>query len=149
MTRNMKFLVGPAAFTLALLLTPTAQADINETLSFEIGEWVEFEAKDGPLTIHRVRVVEGGGGFAAKLQRGDSDFHTSLQLQIEFSNFGDEDRLAYYEVVWVDGRGEVIDGFVGKKNLDEGEAHERVTANTSALKYGLDKARKLKIKIEF
>jgi hypothetical protein len=148
--RNMLVL---ALVLFALLTLPvTARAgSVDTSFKFELGKWHELDAKDGPITLHRIRLVEQSGITKSTFFRpgASSDFLRTVQVQIEYTNAGDKDWEAGLNIVWADGEDRTIDGYHGSEDLNKHEEHELVTVTLSSLKYGIDVAKKLKVKIEF
>ena len=140
-------------FLLVLFLAccVTWAGEVNKTVNFKLDQWIELEAKDGPVTLHRIRIAEISGGLTkSKFMRpGNSENLETIQIQLEFSNSSSRDWDAHLNIEWVDAAGEKIDGYNDTEGLDEEESHDRTTVTLSTLRYGLNKAKKLKIKIKF
>ena len=79
------------------------------------------------------------GGVAADVGAGEPE-----DLAEEVNQ--EEARL---DVVWSDGSGNVIDGYHDSENLDNDSRHDQQTVTLSTLRYGLERARKLKLRIRF
>jgi hypothetical protein len=147
-------LVGRVVSALALLLfVPSAARAgmVTKTVSFSLGTWTDLAATDGPVTIHRVRLEKQSGITKSKLFRpgGGASYATDVQLQIEFTNEATHDWDAAVEVEWLDKDGEAIDGYRGTESLDSESRRDLQTITLSTLKYGLDRAKKLRVRIEF
>ena len=71
-----------------------------------------------------------------------------VQIQLEFTNDSSNDWEARMSIEWLDGEGKPIDGYQGEEGLDSEQRHDQQTVTLSTLKYGLDRARKLKISID-
>lgn len=124
---------------------------VDKSIAFELGKWYDLDAKDGPITLHRIRVVEQTGAFTKSqiFRPTDSEYLKTVQLQIEYSNTSSKEWSCRIDLVWVDGDGKTIDGYRGKEDLDKREDHDMVTVTLSTLGYGLEVAKKLKFKLDF
>lgn len=146
-------IVSTLCWTLALaaLLPVAALAGTAEkAVTLKVGEWVELAATDGPVTLHRIRLVREGGITKSSFMRpGNSQYLADVQIQLEYTNDSTNDWEAKFDVEWLDGEGSTIDGYRGQEGLDSEQRHEEQTVTLSTLKYGLDKAKKLKIRIDF
>ena len=132
-----------------LLAMPASAVTVEKEFPFELDEWIDIEFTDGPITIHRIRIETKKGNWKSKISRPtNAEFMTTVQVQIDCTNESAKDVDADLEIVWIDGQGEEIDGYRGKEEMDE-EERDTMTAMFSTLNYGLDKAKKLKVKIQF
>jgi hypothetical protein len=123
---------------------------VDKSFPFQLERWYELDAKEGPVTLHRIRLEKGGAGVKSKVLGGGggSPFETPLILQVECSNVASRDWQASFRVEWTDEEGEVIDGYHGEKELDAEKQFERINLSLSTLRYGLARARKLKVAID-
>lgn len=139
------------ALALASLLTlPVAAGEVSKDAAFALDQWIELKATDGPVTLHRIRLASQRGVTKSKFLRpGNSQFLADVQIQLEYTNDSSKDWEAHLDIQWVDGSGEVIDGYDDTEGLDSDSRMDDTTVTLSTLKYGLEKAKKLKIKIEF
>ncbi len=139
------------ALLLATLVAPPARAgEAEKTAPFELGRWIELGATDGPVTLHRIRVLKEGGVTKSKLFRpGNSEYLTDVRIELEYTNEGSHDWEARLHVSWLDGAGDVIDGYNDGENLDSDSRLDKVTVTLSTLRYGLDRAKSLRIRIGF
>ena len=104
--------------------------------------WVKVGSRR--LRCHTVDLSANG----TKLKpRAEMPPGTAVELQLEYTNDSSNDWDADVIVEWLDGKGEVIDGFRDELNLDEGDRRELKKATITTLRYGLDQARKLRIEI--
>ena len=78
-----------------------------------------------------------------------SDYLADVQIQIEFTNDATADWETHLEFEWLDADGKVIDGFRGNQGLDSETRHEDQTVTLSTLKYGLERAKTIRIKGTF
>jgi len=142
-----------AGVTLAALLCGSGLASAGtaeKTSTFKIGEWIDLASSDGPVTLHRLRLVREGGVTKSSFMRpGNSQYLDDVQIQLEFTNDATQDWEARFSIEWVDGDGRAIDGYQGKEGLDSEKRHDQQTVTLSTLKYGLDRAKKLKIRIDY
>lgn len=125
--------------------------EVEKHVSFKLDEWVELKASDGPVTLHRMRIVRQKGGLTKStfMRPGNDEFLETIQIQIEYSNSATRDWEAKLDIDWEDGNGKVIDGYKDEENIDSEENHEKITVTLSTLAYGLEKARKLNVVIRF
>jgi hypothetical protein len=133
----------------ALLPAPVSAGTVEKSAPFALDQWVDLASTDGPVTLHRVRIVRQGGVTKSSFMRpGNSKFLEDVQIQLEFTNDSSNDWEARISVEWLDGDGQTIDGYDGKEGLDSEQRHDQQTVTLSTLKYGVDKAKKLKIRID-
>jgi len=142
--------LGLVALALTSLLpTPGEGATFQRTVPFALDQWVDIGWRDGPVTIHRLRVEQKGRSFKSVVTRpGNSEFLQDVQIQIEFSNSSTADWEVKTNIVWLDANSQVIDGYQGGEGLGDGDSHELATMLFSTLKYGLKQARTLRIELE-
>ncbi|MEM9552784.1 MAG: hypothetical protein AAGC60_00875 [Acidobacteriota bacterium] len=145
----------PILFVLAILVLafavsmPASAATIEKDFPFELDTWYDLDFEDGSLTVQRVRVAHLKSNLKSRLFRGsDTEFVETVQVQVEYVNNTGRDYEAALDIVWVDAKGREIDGYRGKEEMDEGE-HDEMTAALSTSKYGLERAKTLKVKIVF
>lgn len=146
---SLGFALAASLLTASLAL-PAAAGEVSKSFTFELDKWYQLDANDGPVTLHRMRLEKvGGGGGLSKLARlgGSSEYSTSVELQLEYSNDSSNDWDADVIVEWLDAKGEVIDGYRGEMNLDEGDRRELKKQTIATLRYGIDQARKLRVEI--
>lgn len=138
-------------FLVTVLGSSAAHAgQAEKTVPFELGRWVELGASDGPVTLHRIRVLKEGGVTKSKLFRpGNSEYLTDVRIELEYSNEGSHDWEARLHIAWLDAAGDAIDGYNDGENLDSDSRHEKATVTLSTLRYGLDRAKSLRIRIGF
>ena len=135
-----------ALAALAAAVPAHAQMSVNRTVDFELDRWFELEERDGPVTLHRLRLERDSGGLKSRLA-GSNEFQVPIRVILEYSNHSSKDWEANFHVVWSDASGEPIDGYTGSSDIDEEKKFERAGGTVSTLKYGLTRARKLKIVI--
>ena len=138
------------ALALAILLPlATFAGTVEKNVPFKLDQWIDLASTDGPVTLHRVRLVREGGVTKSSFMRpGNSQYLADVQIQLEFTNDSTNDWEAKFDVEWLDAAGDTIDGYKGQEGLDSEKRHEEQTVTLSTLKYGLDKAKKLKIRID-
>jgi len=126
------------------------QWKFEKEVPFELGKWVEVSAEDGPVKLHRIRVVEYQGrvGKAEFFRPFSSEYMKTVQVQLEYSNSATKDWKARIYIEWLDADGTVIDGYNDEENLDDSENHDVATVTQATLKYGLDRAKKFKIRLD-
>lgn len=134
----------------ALLPMAAFAGTAEKTVTLKMGEWVELASTDGPVTLHRIRLVREGGITKSKLMRpGNSQYLADVQIQLEYTNDSTNDWEAKFDLEWLDASGEAIDGYRGQEGLDSEQRHDEQTVTLSTLKYGLDRAKKLRVRIDF
>lgn len=135
---------------LAAMSLPAMAGELTKSYEFKLDEWFELKATDGPATLHRFRVEQAGSGGVNKFTRaGSSDYSTSLEIQIEYTNDATNDWKAQVVVEWLDAQGNVIDGYRGSENMDEGDRHELMKHTVTTLKYGVERAKKLRLEVRY
>jgi hypothetical protein len=141
---------GALAFTV-MFAAPVSSAPYRRTVPFALDQWIEIGLRDGAVTIHRLRIERRTGlrGFKSVVTRpAHSEYLQDVQIQVEYTNESTSDWKVRANVVWLDGAGQVIDGYKGSEDLDDGKRHELATMQFSTLKYGLDQGRRLSIDLE-
>lgn len=128
-----------------------AQDTLRQTFDFETDKWFSLgDAGSGPVALHRIQVARQQGHFTSStLSRpGNTEFLAAIEIRIEYSNAATRDWKAKLRLTLLDEAGREIDGYSGTENLDEGEKHQIATIKLSTLKYGLERARKLRVSAE-
>jgi len=126
---------------------PAAAVEIETDFPFELDKWYDLDFEDGPVTLHRVRVVAQKSNVKSRLFRpSNSEFSETVQIQVEYTNTADKDYEADIDIVWVDAKGNEIDGYRDEEGIDEDE-HDEMTMTFSTLRYGLEQAKTLRVKI--
>ena len=146
---------GSLALALALLAAfvprPALGQAVSRTFAFEADKWyVLDDAKEGPVTLHRIQVARQRGHLtkSALFRPGNSEYLASIEIRLEYSNSATRDWKARFRLALLDDGGQEIDGYNGSEDLNEQESHNLVTIKLSTLKYGLERARKLRVVIE-
>lgn len=138
--------------SLAILAAATVQAGsgVNISAPFELGKWIELEHTEGPVVLHRIRVVEQTGVITKStiFRPVGSEYLKTVQIQLEYSNSATRDWNCFMHVEWVDADDKVIDGYRDSESLDDREVHDAATVTLSTLKYGLEKAKTFKIRLD-
>jgi hypothetical protein len=130
----------------AVLAAPaSAQTSVDKTVPFELDKWYELNVKEGPITLHRIRLERsGGGGLKARVTGGEDEYRIPVKVELEYSNISSTDWRAVFRVSWVDDSGEAIDGYNGSHELDEKKDFNRTGGTVTTLRYGLVRARKVR-----
>lgn len=141
--------VGVAAMC-AILWAAAAQAGVFEAkVPFAFDQWFDVASTDGPVTLHRIRLVREKASAKSRIMRpGNSEHLQDVQIQLEFTNDATHDWEVGMRVEWLDDKGAVIDGYDDGENLDSESRHDQVTVTLSTLRYGLDRARTLSIRLD-
>jgi hypothetical protein len=144
--RSRSLLMTLAALA-ALVAPAAAQTSVDKTLPFELDKWYELKVKDGPITLHRLRLErQEGGGLKARVTRApDEEYTAPVKVELEYSNASSTDWKAVFRISWVDEAGEAIDGYNGSHQLDSKKDFDRCGGTVTTLKYGLAKARRLRV----
>lgn len=129
---------------------PAAAGEVEKTAAFSLDTWLALDSHDGPVTLHRVRLARTGGEVKSRLLRpGNSEYLADVQIQVEFSNEASKDWEMRLKVEWLDADGRVIDGYDDTENLDSDSRYDQQTVTLSTLRYGLERARKLRVRITY
>jgi hypothetical protein len=132
----------------AVVALPTAALAVEKSVPFALDQWIELGVTEGPVTLHRIRLASQTGVTKSKIFRpGGSSFTTDVQIQLEFTNQSTDDYEARIRFEWLDAAGVVIDGYDGSEGLDNEARFEQQTMTISTLRYGLDKAKKIRFSI--
>ena len=138
------------AVLFALPASALPAGELTKSVPFALEEWTELQEVDGPVTLHRVRLARQAGLTKSKLFRpGQSRFLEDVQIQLEFSNDSTKDWEAHLKVEWLDTDGTVIDGYDESEGLDSEARHEVQTVTLSTLRYGVARAKTLRLSITF
>jgi hypothetical protein len=136
------------AMIAAVLALPAAAVAVEKNVPFVLDQWIELGVTEGPVTLHRIRLASQTGVTKSKIFRpGGSSFTTDVQIQLEFTNQSTDDYEARIRFEWLDAAGVVIDGYDGTEGLDNEARFEQQTMTISTLRYGLDKAKKIRFSI--
>jgi hypothetical protein len=144
-----------ATAVLAVLLAgataaPLAAGQVEKSAPFALDQLIELGATDGPATLHRIRLVRASGFTKSKLVRpGNSEYLTDVQVQLEYSNDATRDWEARLDIEWLDAEGRPIDGYDDRESLDSDARFEQQTVTLSTLRYGLERAKTIQVRIEF
>jgi hypothetical protein len=148
MSRSLTRLALLAAALSVTAVPARAQTSVNKTVPFELDKWYELNVKEGPITLHRIRLERQGSGGIKSRVRGANEYDTTVKCDLEFSNAATHDWKANFHVVWLDDSDEPIDGYTGASDLDEKKDFDHAGGSVTTLKYGLTKAKKMKIVID-
>ena len=144
MTRTSWMLTLLAATVLAA--PASAQTSVDKTLPFELDKWYELNVKEGPITLHRIRLERaGGGGLKARVTGGEDEYRAQVKVDLEYSNVASSDWRVVFRISWLDDGGEAIDGYNGSHELEEKKDFNRTGGTVTTLRYGLARARKLRL----
>jgi hypothetical protein len=129
-------LAGPAS----------AQTSVDKTVPFELDKWYELNVKEGPITLHRIRLERaGGGGLKARVTGGEDEYRAQVKVDLEYTNVASADWRVVFRLSWLDEGGEAIDGYNGSHELEEKKDFNRTGGTVTTLRYGLARARKLRL----
>lgn len=135
------------AFPLLLAASSPAVA-LEKSVPYALDQWIELKHTEGPVTLHRIRLAAQSGVTKSKIFRpGGSPYTADVQIQLEFSNEATNDWDARIRFEWLDAAGAVIDGYTGTESLDNESKYEQQTMTVSTVRYGLEKAKKIRFEI--
>lgn len=145
-----------AALAILSLVLPLAAAgaaaagEVEKSVAFQLDQWIDLQASDGPVTLHRLRIARQSAGAKSMFVRpGNTQYLKDVQIQLEYTNDSTRDWEAQLEVEWLDADGVAIDGYRDKESLDSESRHDEQTVTLSTLRYGLDRARTVRIRVVF
>src|SRR5690606_8965078 len=138
------------AACLSILCASAATAgEVERTEAFALDRWIPLEVSDGPVTLHRIRLASSSRSPKSKLMRpGNDEYLADVQVQLEFTNDATRDWEASLRIEWLDAAGHVVDGYRDTEELDSDSRHDVQTVTLSTLRYGLERASKLRVRIE-
>ena len=136
---------------LATLAAGTARAGVYEKqVPFAFDQWLDVNSNDGPTTLHRIRIVREHASAKSRIMRpGNSEYLQDVQIQLEFTNDATHDWEVSMRVEWLDDQGKAIDGYNDDENLDSESRHDQATVTLSTLRYGLERAKTLSIRLDY
>lgn len=128
---------------------PATAQNVQRTIPFEVDQWVDLEVVNGAITLHRFRLVRDNTLVEPKLlgSKPDFEFHDGLQFQLEFTNDGDYNWKADVRLEWKDDRDALIEGMAGQVTLNKRKRHHVRKVTDIALRYGIQRAEQLELKI--
>lgn len=148
---RLRFLYSSVLMAAVALSTPIVAraADVDTTVNFALDKWYDLEVAEGPVTLHRIRIAKQSGPVTKSLfvRPGNDEFLQTIQIQLEYSNDATTDWVADIDLELVDSDGVAIDGYHDDEGLGDGERHEEATVTLSTLKYGLERVKKMRLKI--
>ncbi|MCP4660028.1 MAG: hypothetical protein GY856_31890 [bacterium] len=135
---------------LLLVQLPAEAFTFSKKFAFELDKWYDIGASEGPATVHRLRINRLTGNIKSKIFRpGNSEYLEDVEIEIEYSNDSTRDWDLSVRIHWLDAAGTIIDGYNGKEDMDDESRHDATTIKLSTLRYGLDKARTLRVEFDF
>lgn len=152
MRRAPVAVLGLALAASVLAALPAHAAVVQKEVPFVLDEWITLEVTDGPVTLHRVKLASDAGPMSRPGLARPGESHSFLrpvQVVLEYTNAGKDDWEAQLRLVWVDAAGVEMDGFITKENLDHEEAKEKAKSSLATLRYAIDHAKTLNLRIEF
>lgn len=143
-----------AAFVLVAALVfsaPALAGEAHKEIKLEFDRWIDLKVTDGPVTLHRFRLVRGvAGSIKSKIARPtNSRYLEDVRLEVEYSNDASRDWELTVRGEWSDAQGVTVDGIDQSESLDDGKRFESVTITFPTLRYGLERASKLKLDLFF
>ena len=140
-----------ATALLVIAAGPAGASAVSKTLPFEADRWYSLDdAKDGPITLHRIQIVRQTGLLTKShlFRPGNAEYLVSIEIRLEYSNASTHDWKGRFRLALLDEDDREIDGYNGSEDLNEGEGHGIATVKLSTLKYGLERARRLRVAID-
>ncbi|KAB2966213.1 MAG: hypothetical protein F9K18_05900 [Thermoanaerobaculia bacterium] len=139
-----------AALPALAVAAPAVAGEVERNVPFALDQWVELASSDGPVTLHRMRLTRTGASAKSRIMRpGNSEYLEDVQIQVEFTNDATRDWEMRLRCEWLDEQGRVIDGYDDREGLDSESRHDEQTVTLSTLRYGLERARKLRVRVEY
>jgi len=140
------------ALALTLLAAaPAAAGEVTETFDFELDAWKEIDAVDGPVTLHRIRLDRKQDRVTKSVlsRPYNQEYLDVVRVTLEFTNEATSTWKARLDIRWLDAEGRVIDGFGANEKLDKKAAREVVRVSIPTLKYAVERAKTLEVKVHF
>lgn len=134
------------------LVSPARAGKVEKTVPFSLDKWFELGSKDGEVEIRRIQVERQAGKVTKStfLRPGNTEYLETVQIRIEYSNRDrKKDWDAHLDIAWLDASGAVIDGYRDEENIDSDTRNGEIHVTLSTLRYGLEKARNLRVRIEY
>ena len=103
MTRT-SWMLGVLAATV-LAVPASAQTSVDRTVPFELEKWFELNVKEGPITLHRIRLERVGAGLKARVTGGEDEYRVAVKVELEYSNAASSDWRGVFRISWVDESG--------------------------------------------
>jgi hypothetical protein len=124
--------------------------EFEKQVPFAFDQWFDLNSHDGSATLHRIRIVREKQSAKSRIMRpGNSEYLQDVQIQLEYTNEASRDWEVGMKVEWLDEAGKPIDGYNDDENLDSDSRHDQATVTLSTLKYGLERAKTLSIKLDY
>ena len=140
------------AVALCALLSPAVvrAGVVEKQVPFAFDQWFDLNSNDGSATLHRIRIVREKQSAKSRIMRpGNSEYLQDVQIQLEYTNDASRDWEVRMKVEWLDDAGKAIDGYNDDENLDSSSRHDQATVTLSTLKYGLERAKTLSIRLDY
>ena len=146
MRRSILLLIAVAAIVMP---QATQAGEVNTTVNFALDKWYDLNVTEGPVTLHRIRIAKQSGPLNKSVfaRPGNDEFLETIQIQLEYSNDSKDDWEAYIDLALLDADGNAIDGYKDEEGLGDGERHDQATVTLSTLKYGMARAKKMRLAI--
>lgn len=146
----MKRLIVAVAVSCLLSGGVAYAGDFEKKVPFAFDQWFDVNSTDGPVTLHRIRIVRERASAKSRIMRpGNSEYLQDVQIQLEYTNDAKRDWETRMKVEWLDDQGKAIDGYNDDENLDGDSRHDEATVTLSTLLYGLERAKTLSIKLDY
>src|SRR5262245_29398386 len=81
-------LVAAVLLSVAGPARPADQVTVDKTVPFELDHWYALDARDGPVTLHRIHLErQAGPGLKARVvHNADEEWTVPIKIEIEYSN---------------------------------------------------------------
>jgi hypothetical protein len=146
----MKRLIVAASLGILLSGGVASAGEFEKKVPFAFDQWFEINSNDGVATLHRIRIVREKQSAKSRIMRpGNSEYLQDVQIQLEYTNEASRDWEVAMRVEWLDDQGAAIDGYNDDENLDSDSRHDQATVTLSTLKYGLERAKTLSIRLAY
>jgi hypothetical protein len=146
----MKSRIALVAILVVALASSARAGEFHKSVPFAFDQWFDVNSTDGPVTLHRIRIVREKASAKSRIMRpGNSEYLQDVQIQLEYTNDAKRDWETRMKVEWLDDQGKAIDGYNDDENLDGDSRHDEATVTLSTLLYGLERAKTLSIKLDY
>ena len=150
MHKTLGILLTAFAFTL-LATAPAAAGEVTQTFDFELDAWHEIGIVDGPVKLHRIRLDRKEDRITKSVVSRPyyQEYLEVLRVTLEYTNEATAGWQARLDIRWLDDEGRVIDGFSANEKLDKKAAKEVVRVSVPTLKYAVQRAETLELKVHY
>jgi hypothetical protein len=146
----MKRTIFVAGVFMFWMVGAASAGEFEKSVPFAFDQWFDIGSNEGPATLHRIRIVREKASAKSRIMRpGNSEYLQDVQIQLEYTNDASRDWEVRMKVEWFDDKGVAIDGYNDEENLDSDSRHDQATVTLSTLRYGLERAKTLSMRLEY